>query len=423
MTESIKSVAIVGGGMAGASAAVALRGQGFSGRITLIGAEEHLPYERPPLSKDFLSGATTSDRLLIQSPETYEELGVELLLGRPAVRLCCAERAVEIHGGDRFPADRVLLCMGVRPRQIGVAGNALPGVHYLHDVEDACAIRMQVERGAPIVVVGEGFIGTEVASTLAALGAEVTLLLAGALPVPALGAGASTWLLDQHRMHNVDVRPKAPLRAIRGDRHVTAVELCDGTRLPAGAVVVGIGSLPVLELATEAGIIAEGGIVVDGAGRTSIPEVYAAGDLARFPSPTYGRRIRVEHWQNAHRHAAHTASAVLGRGNQHHPPYDEIPWAWTDQCGSRWEIAGLTGSDMDVIGRGSPDSTEGALWVFSSQGRIHGAVAVNRRRELRAVHRALGRGPVFATNMISDESVDLATALSGVDATNSTNIT
>ncbi len=431
MTESIKSVVVVGGGMAGASAAVGLREQGFSGHITLIGAEEHLPYERPPLSKDFLGGTTTTDRLLIQPPNTYQDLEIEVLLGRPAVRLCRAERAVEIVGGDRVPADRVVLCMGVRPRQLDVAGNALPGVQYLHDIEDARAIQAQIERGQPVVVVGEGFVGTEVASTLAGLGADVTLLMAGDLPVPVLGTDASRWLLDRHRSHGVDIRPRAPLRAICGDRHVTAVELCDGTRLPAGAVVVGIGSLPAIELATHAGITAEDGIVVDGSGRTSVPEVYAAGDLARFPSPTFGHSIRVEHWQNAHSHAAHIAAALLYEGNQHDEPYDEIPWAWTDQYGSRWEIAGLPGPGLDVIRRGSPDSPAGALWVFSSEGRVRGAVAssegrvrgavaTNRRRDLRAIQRALGRGPVFVTDMVADESVDMATALSEVGVTEST---
>ncbi|WP_016880391.1 MULTISPECIES: NAD(P)/FAD-dependent oxidoreductase [Rhodococcus] len=416
MTGSFDSVAVVGGGMAGATAVTALRDQGFSGRVCLIGAEEHLPYERPPLSKEFLGGEMPEDRLLVHSRETYEEQDIELLLGRRAIRLCPADGAVELEGGERVGADRVLLCMGVRPRPVGVPGGTLPGVHYLHDLEDAWALQTVIERGVPVVVVGEGFIGSEVASTLAEQGADVTLLMAGDLPMPVLGAEASGWILDQHRSNGVDVRARSPLQAIRGRDRVESVELSDGTVLPAGAVVVGIGSEPVVDLATDVGITVDNGILVDGLSRTSVPGIYAAGDLARFPSPTFGRSIRVEHWQNAQLQAAKAVEGMLGHGDRDIEPYDDIPWAWTKQYGNQWEIAGRPGPDMQVIRRGVPGSTDGALWIFSAHGRVQGAVVVNRRRELRAVRRALEQGPIFTNDTIRDESVDLRAALSDTDA-------
>nr|ACL31219.1 ferredoxin reductase [Rhodococcus sp. TFB] len=401
--------------MAGATAVTALRDQGFSGRISLVGAEKHLPYERPPLSKQFLSGEMSEEQLLVHSRETYAEKDIELVLGRRATRLCPADGAVELEGGERVDADRILLCMGVRPRPVGVPGQTLPGVHYLRDLEDAYALQVMIESGVPVVVVGEGFIGSETASTLAQQGADVTLLMAGDLPMPVLGMEASGWLLEQHRSNGVDVRARSPLRTIRGRDCVEAVELCDGTILSAGAVVVGIGSEAAIDLATEIGITVDNGILVNGLSRTSIPEVYAAGDLARFPSPTFGRNIRVEHWQNAHNQAVKAVEGMLRHGDRDIEPYDDIPWAWTNQYGNQWEIAGLPGAGMDVVRRGVPGSAEGALWIFSTRGHVQGAVAVNRRRELRAIQRALGDGPVLLNEAVRDESVDLRAALSGAD--------
>lgn len=415
MTGSIDSVAVVGGGLAGASAVAALRAHGFVGRVTLISAEKHLPYERPPLSKDFLRGQMPADALLVHSRDSYEELDIELLRGRRAIRLVPADRAVELEGGDRVRADRVLLCTGVRPRPVGVPGGELAGVHYLHDLEDALTLRSVIERDVPVIVVGEGFIGSEVASTLAEQGADVTLLMGGDLPMQqVIGDEAGQWLLAQHRFHGVDVRPKSPIRSILGQQHVEGVELRNGDILSAGAVVVGIGSEPVLDYAGGIGLAIDDGILVDGFGRTTVPAVYAAGDLARFPSPAFGRNIRVEHWQNAQNHAAKAVTGILGA----HEPYNEIPWAWTEQYGKRWEIAGLPAPSMAVIRRGVPDSADGALWVFSEHGRVYGAVAVNRRRELRAVRRALANGPIFSNYTIRDESVDIRAALNGTDAAN-----
>ncbi|MFF5988806.1 NAD(P)/FAD-dependent oxidoreductase [Prauserella flavalba] len=412
MTASFDSVAVIGAGLAGASAAVALRERGFSGRIRLIGAESHLPYERPPLSKEFLGGDLPAERLAVHPADAYAEWEIELVLGRPATRLRPAERAVELAGGTRIGADRVLLGTGVRPRSAGVPGEWLSGVHHLRDLEHAQALREVIERGVPLVVVGEGFIGSELASTLAEQGADVTLLMAGDLPMRhALGEEAARWLLGRHRENGVRVLARSPLKSINGFDRVESVEVGDGTVLPAGAVVIGIGSEPVVDLAVGAGLAVDNGVVVDSSSRTSIPEIYAAGDLARFPSRAFNRRLRVEHWQNAQNQAANAVESMLG----HDEPYDDIPWAWTEQHGRRWEIAGLPMLGTDVVRRGDPDSAEGALWVFSEQGRVQGAVAVNRRRELRAVRRALAREALVDVDAVRDESVDIRTAIRSAD--------
>lgn len=413
MTSSFDSVAVVGGGLAGARAVAALREEGFAGRVSLIGAEPQLPYERPPLSKEFLSDGLSPDQLLVHPPEFYDEHRIELHLGQPATRLSPGDGTVELADGRRVRADRVLLCTGVAPRRLGVPGEGLPGVHALRDLPDAEALRPVARAGVPVVVVGEGFIGSELASTLAGLGADVTLLMGGDLPMqPVLGVEAGDWLLAQHRSHGISARPKSPLRAIRGDDRVTAVELADGTVLPAGAVVIGIGSVPAAELAAGAGIDVHDGVLVDSYSRTSNPAVYAAGDLARFPSTAFGRALRVEHWQNAQDQATTAVRAMFGTAE----PYDGIPWAWSEQHGRRWEIAGQPHLGTAVARRGDPDSVDGALWVFSDEDRVRGAVAVGRRRELRAVLRGLARGVTVTEHDVRDESVDIRTALHGAAA-------
>jgi 3-phenylpropionate/trans-cinnamate dioxygenase ferredoxin reductase subunit len=413
MTETIESVVVVGGGLAGATAATALRARGFSGCVRLICAEEHLPYERPPLSKDFLAGEVPADALLVHPRETYEELDIELVSGRRAQRLRPSEGAVELEDGGQIHADHVVLCTGVRPRRLQVPGEALPGVSYLHDLEDAQELRAAVKRGMPIAVVGEGFIGSEIAATLAAQGVEVTLLMGGELPMqPVLGTEAGQWLREQHLRHGVAVRARSMVRAIHGQRHVEAVELADGTIVAVGAVVIGIGSEPVGQLAIDAGLAYDNGVLVDAQMRTSIPAISAAGDLARFPSPAFASDIRVEHWQNAQGQAASAADSLLGQGR----PYNEVPWAWSEQYGDRWEITGLPGHGMEISCRGMPDSADGALWLFSREDRVHGAVALNRRKELRAVRRALETGPIPTSQRWQDESVDIGALLSAPDS-------
>ncbi|MBW0088150.1 FAD-dependent oxidoreductase [Pseudonocardia sp. KRD-184] len=408
MRTGVASVAVVGAGLAGATAVRTLREQGFSGRVTLIGGEPHLPYERPPLSKAYLTAGAARETLQVHPPEFYAAHDIEVVLGRAAARLVPG-RGVELVDGTVAAAERVLLCTGLRPRRLPVSGAALTGVLGVRDLEDAERLRDAVARGGRTVVVGEGFVGSEVAATLAGLGAEVTLLMGTGLPVqPALGPEAGAWLLARHRASGIDVRERSPIRAILGAGQVESVELADGTVLPADTVVIAVGSAPNADLAADAGIRVQDGVLVDERGRTSHPGVYAAGDVARFPSATFGGTLRVEHWQHAQQHAAGAARAVLG-GTE---AYDRVPWAWSEQHGHRFEIAGLPWSGGVVRRRGDPDSAEGALWITVRDGRVVGAVSVNRRRELRAVLRALGRGPVTVDeHALLDPDADLPSLL------------
>jgi len=409
MSDTVRSVAIIGAGLAGANVAAGLRSHGYAGHVTLVGSESHLPYERPPLTKDVLAGVMAVDQTAVHPAEFYQDNEIELVLGEPVDALDLSERSVVLARGRRLRADRVVLCTGVSPRRLGVPGEDLEGVHSVRDREDSQALRNAAERGDPIVVIGEGFIGTEVASTLARQGCDVTVLMGRDLPVqPVLGADAGAWLAQQHRVNGVRLRPSTPPRAIIGTSSVQGVELADGSVVPASAVVVGIGSIPSGQsLASDAGITTRDGVVVDGVGRSSVPEVFATGDLARFPTSSYGE-IRVEHWQHAIQHAQVVAAAIVG---VEQAPYAGVPWVWTEQFGRRWEIAGLPQRGTDVVRRGDPDSDEGALWAFTNDSRVVAAVALGRRRELRAVLRSL-EGPVsLMTPQFVDESVDVRRAL------------
>lgn len=403
------SVAVVGAGLAGATIVRTLRERGFTGRVSLIGDEVHLPYERPMLSKEFLTTAVSRDTLQVRPTAQYEADEIELLLGRRAVRLLPGV-GVQIEGGAVVPAEHAFLCTGVRPRTLPVRGSELAGVISIRNVEDSESLREAVARGNRTVVVGEGFIGSEVAATLAGCGADVTLLMGRDLPIqPVLGREAGAWLLAEHRKNGIAVHERSSIRSIGGSVRAESVELADGTVIRAGAVVVAVGCEPNVELAIDAGLALDDGVLVDSRGLTSSACVHAVGDIARFPSATFGRTLRVEHWQHAQQHAQAAAAALVGDGDA----YDGVPWAWSVQHGHRIEIAGLPWAGDTTWRRGDPNGPDGALWISVHAGRIIGAVSVNRRSELRAVLRALGRAPIAVADahILADPDTDLRSLL------------
>ncbi|MGK2882356.1 MAG: NAD(P)/FAD-dependent oxidoreductase [Mycobacterium sp.] len=399
------SVAVIGAGLAGATIVRTLREKGFTGRVSLIGDEVHLPYERPMLSKEFLTTGVSFDTLQVRPMAQYEADEIELVLGRRAIRVLPGV-GVHIEGGAVVPAEHAFLCTGVRPRSLPVRGSELPGVISIRNLEDAEALREAVARGDRTVVVGEGFIGSEVAATLAGRGADVTLLMGRELPMqPALGPEAGAWLLAEHRKSGIDVRERSSIRSIGGGSRADSVELADGTVIRAGAVVMAVGCEPNVDLAIDAGLALDDGVLVNSRGLTSSAHVHAVGDIARFPSATFGRTLRVEHWQHAQHHAHAAAAALVGESDV----YDGIPWAWSVQHGHRIEIAGLPWAADSTWQRGDPNGPDGALWISVRAGQIVGALSVNRRRELRAVLRALGRAPVIVGDgrKLADPDSDL----------------
>jgi 3-phenylpropionate/trans-cinnamate dioxygenase ferredoxin reductase subunit len=339
---------ILGAGLAGATAATTLRERGFDGSVTLIGQEAHPPYHRPPLSKGYLRGEEAfADQLVVPAAE-YAERGVELRLGVRAVRIDPRQRFVELARGERVPYDRLLVATGGRNRRFPVPGADLDGVLQLRTVEEADRIRAAARPGARAVLAGMGFIGSEVAASLRQLGVEVTVVEPQRTPLArVLGDEVGGVLAGVHRDRGVELLLGDTIEAVEGDGRVERVRTAGGRELACDLVVAGIGIAPDVELLERAGAAAENGVLVDEHCRTTLPDVYAAGDVANHRHPVFGR-IRVEHWNNAFNQGAAAARAMLGDP----APYDYVHSFWSEQYEHKIEYVGFAASWDRVVLRG-----------------------------------------------------------------------
>jgi 3-phenylpropionate/trans-cinnamate dioxygenase ferredoxin reductase component len=364
---------IVGAGLAGAKAAEALREEGLEGRIVLIGEEPELPYERPPLSKDYLRGESPREKARVHPEGFYGEKGIELLTRTIVERIDVGAREVQLGGGDLVGYDRLLLATGARPRRLRLPGAELDGVHYLRDFADAERLAARLRPGARAVVIGAGWIGAEVAASARQSGVEVTLLEHAELPLErVLGAELGRIYADIHADQGVRFIGGAAVEAIEGAGAVEGVRLAGGTTIPADFVVVGVGVEPRTELAEAAGIAIDNGILVSETLETSVPGVFAVGDVANAHHPFYGRPLRVEHWANALNQPAAAAKAMLGKPAS----YDRLPYFFSDQYDVGMEYTGYATEWDEVIFRGDPAQREFiAFWV--RQGRVVAGMNVN----------------------------------------------
>jgi 3-phenylpropionate/trans-cinnamate dioxygenase ferredoxin reductase subunit len=362
---------IVGASLAGASAAEALRKEGFDGRIVLIGEERERPYERPELSKGYLRGEAGTD-LHVHPESFYEEHGVELLSGAPVGEIDVTRRRVRL-GDDWIGFDRLLLATGATPRRLAVPGSDLDGIVTLRTMADADRIREQAARAERIVVIGGGWIGSEVAASLRQLGHDVTLLLPTQNPLEhVLGAELGAMYRLAHEEHGVRILAGTTATGFEGGTRVAAVRTADGRAIPADLVVVGIGAVPRVELAERAGLAVDNGVLVDARLETSVAGIFAAGDVANAVHPHYGRRLRVEHWDNAKRQGRAAAANMLGQAK----PYDRIPYFYSDQYDIGMEYTGLASPDDQVVIRGDRQRREFiAFWL--RDGRVMAGMNVN----------------------------------------------
>lgn len=389
----LERVVVVGGSLAGLRAAEALRRRGFEGRLTVLGEEPHLPYDRPPLSKELLAGKWEPERTFLTSEEKLAPLEVDWRLGVRAAALEPGERAVVLEGGERVPFDGCVIATGAAPRALpGVA--PMEGVHLLRTLDDALAIRAELERGPRVAVVGGGFIGAEVAATCRERGLEVTLLEA----LPTLLGGAldpetGEWLAALHREHGVEVRCGARVAGFEGGRRVERVRLAEGSAVPADVVVVGIGVAPRTDWLEGSGLELGDGVVCDVACRAA-PGVVAAGDVARWWHPRLGRSLRVEHWTNA-TEQADAAAATLLAGEGEAEAFAPVPFFWSDQLGARIRFAGEAAKhDATRVVAGGPDEAR-FLRLYGREGRLTGALGVNRARLVAKARTLLREGCGF----------------------------
>ena len=386
---------IVGGGQAGAQAIDTLRREGFDGRLVLVGEERELPYQRPPLSKKFLHGELAADRLPFRHRAFYDEHRVELRLGSRATRLDRAARTVELDDGTRLPYDRALLCLGARARPLPCAGADLPGIHTLRTIDDANALGAELRTGARAVIVGGGYIGLE----------TTVLEMADRVMARVVSPAVSEFFAEAHRARGVRILCNTRVESIDGRDRVAAIVCGDGTRLAADLVIVGVGALPVTDLAADAGLAVDDGIVVDEYCRTTDPAIFAAGDCVNQPSPHYGRRIRLESVDNAFEQGKTAALNMLGRDVIH----DRIPWFWSDQYEHKLLIVGLRGDGDERVARGDP-SRGGFSTLYLRDGELTAVEAVDDTKDYMAARKLIAARARLDPARAADKSRDLKEA-------------
>jgi 3-phenylpropionate/trans-cinnamate dioxygenase ferredoxin reductase subunit len=356
---------IAGASLAGAKAAETLRTEGFDGRVVLIGTELERPYERPPLSKDYLRGESGREQVYVHEEGFYAEHEIELRLGVTVTHLDPSSRLLALDDGDPLRYDRLLLTTGSEPRRLSIPGAELDGVHYLRSVGDSDALRERLDRGGSVVVVGAGWIGSEVAASARQRGLDVTIVEPQSVPLErALGAELGAVYRDIHADHGVRLLLETGVEAFEGGAAVERVRTSDGQELACDFVVVGVGIEPRTQLASAAGLAVDDGVLVDEHLQSIVPGVFAAGDVANAWHPFYRERIRVEHWANALNQGPAAARNMLDRRE----PYDTIPYFFSDQYDVGMEYAGHASTWDRIVFRGDPASREFiAFWLVADR--------------------------------------------------------
>jgi 3-phenylpropionate/trans-cinnamate dioxygenase ferredoxin reductase subunit len=396
-STTLNSVVVVGGGVAGANAALELRRLGFEGKVTLLCAEAHLPYQRPPLSKSFLQGRASFDDAIVAPRTEYDRLGIDLQLGRRATQLDVERRFVHTDAGEALAYDQVVVATGGRKRRLAFAGSDLDGVFDLRSVDDSERIRDAAKAGLRAVVIGMGFIGCEVTASLRIRGLQVTAVESGPAPLlRVLGPEVAAVIADLHRSHGVELLTGDAVDRVEGGSSVDRAVMKSGRAVDCDLVVAGIGIEPEVDLLARAGARISNGVDVDERCRTSLPSVFAAGDIANHLHPVFGR-IRVEHFNNAEKQGRAAAAAVLDGDSI----YSYIHSFWSDQFDQTLEYIGHAGAWDRVTVEGSLDALD-FIVRYHNQGRLLAAAAIGRGGdpesaaggELKEIGEEIGRQPL-----------------------------
>jgi 3-phenylpropionate/trans-cinnamate dioxygenase ferredoxin reductase subunit len=404
MPQTTQTFVIVGASLAGSKAAETLRAEGFDGRVVLIGDEARRPYERPPLSKEYLRSEKDFDAAAVHPAGFYDEHDIELRTSTTVTTIDPAERLVSLSSGEPIAWDRLLLATGAGPRRISVPGADLPGVLYLRSVEDADTLREALVPSAQVVVIGAGWIGAEVAASARQLGAAVAMVELASVPLErVLGPEVGAVYRDLHASHGVDLHFGVGVDSFAGSTAVEAVRLSDGTVLPATAVVIGVGVAPRVGLAEAAGLAVDNGVVVDEHLQTSVPGIFAAGDVANAFHPHYGTRVRLEHWSAALNQGPTAARTMLGQD----VAYDRTPYFFSDQYDLGMEYRGWAPDFDEVVFRGDPAAgTFLCFWL--RRGRVAAAMNANVWDAGDAIEALLRSDRPIDRARLADPEIDLA---------------
>ncbi|GAA4475522.1 FAD-dependent oxidoreductase [Rhodococcus olei] len=407
--SATRTFVVVGGGLAGAKLAEALRAKDFDGQIVLFCEEEHLPYERPPLSKEHLIGGKPLADFTVHPGDWYRDHHVDLRLGTTVTSLDPAAHTVTLPDGSTVSYDKAALATGSRPRRPPIPGADAGGVHYLRTVDQSDALLATLHHGAHLVIVGAGWIGLEVAAAARGHGVTVTVVETAPLPLlAALGPEMGTVFAELHREHGVDLRLETAVESITGeDGRATGVRLAGGDTVPADAVLVAVGAAPNLELAQQAGLAVDGGVLVDASLTTSDPDIVAVGDIAAAMHPVLGTRIRVEHWANALNQPAVAAATMLG----HPAEYTNLPYFFTDQYELGMEYVGYAPHGYArVVVRGDAARHEFVAFWLDEGDRVLAGMNVNVWDVTDAVKALIASGRAVDANRLADPAVPLGDA-------------
>jgi 3-phenylpropionate/trans-cinnamate dioxygenase ferredoxin reductase subunit len=400
-----RTFVIVGASLAGATAAATLRQEGYDGRLVLIGAEERPPYERPPLSKEYLRGERSIEEISVRPPEWFVENEVELRPGERVVQIDPREGDVVIAGGGRIGYDSLLIATGSRNRKVDAPGADLPGVYDLRRIEDADRIREAAANGARAVCVGMGFIGAEVAASLRSLGSDVTVVeIFETTLYRVLGPRIGRAIEGIHRDHGVSMLFNESVARFEGDGRLERVLTSGGRTIEADLAVVGVGTQPAVEVTAGTSLDMDGGIAVGPSLATSIPGIFAAGDVARHDHPVFGP-LRVEHFDNALKMGEHVARSMLGKADV----FDDPHWFWSDQYDSTVEVAGFAPTWDRMVVRGSIEERSFCAFLLDGSGVLRSAMSLDWRRDVRRSFELIRREVAPDPRALADPEVDLRT--------------
>ncbi|MGC5626937.1 NAD(P)/FAD-dependent oxidoreductase [Georgenia sp. Z1344] len=372
----MRRVVVVGGSLAAVHAAEALRERDFDGEITIISAEQHLPYDRPPLSKEALSSGVDVEKLYLRSPQWYEDHAIDVRLGAAAAGLDVTNTVVHLADGTEVPYEGLVLATGSRARRLPVV-SGLPDAHVVRDIGDAAELREKLRPGKRLLLVGAGFIGLEIAATARQMGVDVSVIEVGRAPLArALGDEVGAWFRDLHTRNGIDIVCTCSVERFEATRGGVRAELSTGDVLDADIVVGGIGATPNVEWLEGSGLSVANGVLTGADLSTGVPGVVAAGDIARWYNPLFDEEMRVEHWTNAVEQGRHAAHTLLGTSEA----YSSVPYFWSDQFTAKMRFVGTGIAATDVVVEDATDTRLTAL--YGRDGVIRGAVAVNAPRQL-----------------------------------------
>ena len=402
MTNS-KSYVIIGAGVAGGTAAETLRKQGFDAEIHLVGAEPYRPYDRPPLSKEFLSGAKEQEKLFFKPESFYSEQSIELHLGTEATAIDSSSNTVTLANGESLHYDKLLLATGSRIKRLPIPGADLEGVHYLRTIDDSRAIVQSMNGASRVVIVGAGFIGSEVAAVCKTAGLEVTVLEIQHQPMShILGEEMGAIYANLHNNRGVNLRLSEGIAEIHGSSRAEQVITDKGNAINCDFVVIGVGITPDTALAESAGLDVDKGILSDQYCQTSNSDIFAAGDVANWFHPGLGRRLRVEHWDNALNQGAAAAKSMLGAPE----PYSPTLYFWSDQYDLNIQYLGHAAEWDEIAVRGNP-ADEKFTAFYLKNGSVHGALIVNNFRDIRPTRTLIGQQTPVTAAHLTNESTNL----------------